>query len=51
MLNLILAAEEAVSGAPAGESWATFAYALLGIVLLITAVATVIVTPKAESHH
>ncbi len=51
MLNLIFAAEEAVVGAPPGDEWATIAYALLGITLLVAAIATIIVTPRAESHH
>jgi len=50
MLTLILATEE-IASAPAGDDMATLAYALLGLVLLIAAIATIIVTPSAEDHH
>lgn len=49
MLNLILATEAATE-TPPGDDLATFAYVLLGIVMLVAAIATVIVTSRAESH-
>ncbi|GMR03033.1 MAG: hypothetical protein BMS9Abin20_1392 [Acidimicrobiia bacterium] len=50
MLNLILATEAATE-APPGDGLATLAYILLGVTLLVAAITTAIVTPKAESHH
>ncbi|MEN8239687.1 MAG: hypothetical protein ABFR53_10850 [Actinomycetota bacterium] len=49
MLTLILATEAAAS-APPGDDFQTIAYAFLGITLLVTAIATLIVTPGAEKH-
>jgi hypothetical protein len=51
MNPIILAAEatEHVSTAPAGDDFLTFAYAMFGVALVITAIATWIVTPKG--HH
>jgi hypothetical protein len=49
MLTLILATEAATSNPP-GDDFQTVAYVLLGITMLVTAVATVIVTPGAEKH-
>ena len=51
MLNLILAAEEIASSGAAGDSFATLSYIALGLVMLIAAIATVIVTPSTESQH
>jgi len=50
MLTLILAAE-AVASEPAGDDFSTLSYALLGLVLVIAAIATLIVTPSAEDRH
>jgi hypothetical protein len=52
MHSLILAAEavEHTSSTMAGDDFATIAFALLGVVMLITAVATWRVTPKGEHH-
>ncbi len=50
MLNLILATEELAS-APAGDDLATLSYALLGLVMIIAAIATLIITPSAEDLH
>lgn len=48
MHSLILAAEAAehASSAPAGDDFAAIAYAMLGIVMFIAAIATWRVTPK-----
>ena len=51
MLNLILATEELVNNAPKGDDMATIAYLALGAAMLFAAIATIMVTPKAESHH
>jgi len=50
MVSLILAVE-AYAEAPPGDGMGALAYALLGLVLIVAAVATVIVTPSAEDHH
>ncbi len=50
MLNLILATEAATE-VPPGDDLATVAYILLGVALVVAAIATAIVTPKADSHH
>ena len=49
MFSLILATEAVISE-PAGDSIQTFAYALLGILLIVAAIATLVVTPGAESQ-
>ncbi len=49
MKSLILAAEQAVPAYP-GDELATAAYIMFGVALLIAAIATVIVTPRAEHH-
>ncbi len=49
MLQLILATE--ATTAPPGDDIASAAYLLLGIALVVTAIATIIVTPKADPHH
>jgi hypothetical protein len=51
MNPIIFAAEatEHVSSAPAGDDFSTIAYAMCGVALIITAIATWVVTPKA--HH
>ncbi|MEN8042032.1 MAG: hypothetical protein ABFR95_11075 [Actinomycetota bacterium] len=50
MQLLILASEtpEVTSHAPAGDDWATVAYILLGIVMLVAAIGTALATPKGE---
>ena len=50
MLNLILAVEE-VASEPAGDDFAMLSYALLGLVMIIAAITTLIVTPGREDHH
>ncbi|MEZ5175395.1 MAG: hypothetical protein R2823_04235 [Acidimicrobiia bacterium] len=50
MFSLILATE-AHPVEPPGDDLATVAYAMLVAVMLIAAVATWIVTPKADKHH
>jgi hypothetical protein len=47
MNTLMLATEAAITYS--GEDWATVSYILLGIVMLITAVTTLIVTPGADA--
>ncbi len=51
MNPIILAAEatEHVLAVPAGDDFLTVAYAMFGVALIITAIATWVVTPKA--HH
>ena len=49
MLTLILASEAATT-VPPGDAYQTLAYALLGLTMLVTAIATLIVTPGAEKH-
>ena len=49
MINLILATEAASSNPP-GDELQTIAYIALGITMVVTAVATVIITPKADKH-
>ena len=49
MLTLILASE-AVATTPPGDAYQTVAYALLGITMLVTAIATLIITPSAPKH-
>ena len=52
MSPIILASEAAdlVSAAPAGDDLATVAYVMLGVAMLIAAIATWVVTPKGEHH-
>lgn len=50
MLSLIVATAETISEPP-GDSLMTLALALAGLAMIVTAIATVIVTPKADSHH
>jgi hypothetical protein len=51
MYSLILASEAVhLADAPAGDDFATMSYVLLGVTMLITAIATWIVTPKLEDH-
>ncbi len=52
MHSLILASEAAehVSSTPPGDEFMTVALSLLGVVMLITAIATWRVTPKGEHH-
>jgi hypothetical protein len=47
MNTLILATEAAVTYS--GDDWATVSYILLGIMMLIAAVTTLIVTPSADA--
>ena len=49
MLTLILASEAATT-APPGDAYQTAAYALLGLTMLVTAIATLIITPSAPKH-
>ena len=49
MLTLILASEAAALDPP-GDDFQTVAYALLGLTMLVTAIATLIITPKAAKH-
>jgi len=49
MLSLILATEAAASNPP-GDDFQTIAYALLGAAMLVTAISTLIITPRMEKH-
>ena len=49
MLTLILATEAAAT-IHSGDDFQTIAYVALGLSMLVAAIATVIVTPKAEKH-
>jgi hypothetical protein len=49
MLTLILASEAAALNPP-GDDFQTVAYALLGLTMVVTAIATLIITPKAAKH-
>jgi hypothetical protein len=51
MNALILAAETHSALEPAGDDLQMVAYIMLGVVMLVAAVATWIVTPKADKHH
>ncbi len=46
---LAVEATEHVSTSPAGDDFLILAYAMFGVALLITAIATWVVTPKG--HH
>lgn len=48
MTALILAAESA--GTYVGDDWAIVAYVAAGIAMLVAAITTAIVTPRAEHH-
>ncbi len=48
MITLILATE--ATTAPPGDDFQTIAFIALGIVMLVAAITTVIVTPRAEKH-
>jgi hypothetical protein len=52
MYSLILAAESAELAAttPPGDEFLTASLVMLGIAMLVTAIATWRVTPKAEDH-
>lgn len=47
-MNALILAAETID--PAGDDFATLSYILLGVTMLIAAVATWIVTPKGEEH-
>lgn len=49
-MNALILATEATHFDPPGDDLATVAYAMLGAVMLIAAVATWIATPKGEKH-
>jgi hypothetical protein len=49
MLTLILASEAAAS-TPPGDAYQTLSYVLLGLTMLVTAIATVIITPGADKR-
>jgi len=49
MLTLIVASETVASTLP-GDAYQTLAYTLLGITMLVTAIATLIITPSAPKH-
>ena len=50
-MNALILAAEAHHFDPPGDDLQTVAYVLLGVVMLVAAVATWIVTPKGEPHH
>lgn len=50
-MNALLAAAEAHHIDPPGDDLQMVAYILLGVLMLVAAVATWIVTPKGEKHH
>jgi hypothetical protein len=49
MLSLILATEALVT-TPPGDQYQTIAYAFLGLTMLVTAIATLVITPSAPKH-
>lgn len=51
MNALILAADAHAAIDPVGDDLQMVAYILLGIVMLVAAVTTWIITPKGDSHH
>jgi len=51
MNALLLATEAHHAMEPLGDDFQTLAYAMLGVLMLVSAVATWIVTPKDDSHH
>ncbi len=51
MNALILAADAHAAVDPVGDDLQSLAYIVLGVVMLVAAVATWIVTPKGEAHH
>lgn len=48
-MNALLLASE-VHAEPLGDDWAAVAYGMLGVVMLVAAVVTWIVTPKQVGH-
>jgi hypothetical protein len=49
MNALILASEAHVE--PLGDDFAAMAYGMLGVVMLVSAVVTWIITPRQSDHH
>ncbi len=49
-MNLLILASE-VQTEPLGDDFMTAAYAMLGVVMLVSAIATWIVTPKQSKQH
>lgn len=49
-MNLLILASE-VHMEPLGDDFAAAAYTMLGVVMLVTAVVTWIITPKQTDHH
>jgi hypothetical protein len=50
-MNALLFAAETAAAEPAGDKFMTAALILLGVVMIVAAVATWIVTPKGDDHH
>lgn len=50
LMNALILATEALHIDPPGDDLATIAYAMLGAMALLTAIATWIATPKAKKH-
>lgn len=50
-MNALILAAEAHHVDPPGDDLQAVAYIALGVVMLITAVTTWIVTPKGDPHH
>lgn len=50
-MNALIFAAETHVAEPAGDVFSTAAYILVGVVMVVAAVATWIVTPKADDHH
>ena len=51
LMNALILATETLAAEPAGDDFMTAALVLLGVAMLIAAIATWIVTPKGEDHH
>ncbi len=51
MNALILATDAHAALDPVGDDLQTVAYIMLGVMMLVTAVATLIISPKGEKHH
>ena len=51
MNALILAADAHHAVDPVGDDLQMVAYIMLGVVMLVAAVTTWIITPKGDSHH
>jgi len=49
-MNVLILASE-VHTEPLGDDFAAAAYTMLGVVMLISAVVTWIITPKQSDHH